>query len=104
MLEVGCFEGVHTIGLLSFTSTVVALDSRIENVTKTLARCAAYGVFPKTYVLNIDDEEQTSSLPEFEVLNHVGVLYHLFNQLAISKYYFQRFKPPNLSIPTTLWM
>lgn len=82
VLEVGCFEGVHTIGLLSFTPTVVALDSRIENVTKTLTRCSAYGVFPKTYVLDIDDEEQTISLPEFDVLHHVGVLYHLFDPVT----------------------
>ncbi|PUE35478.1 DUF1698 domain-containing protein [Limnohabitans sp. Hippo4] len=82
VLEVGCFEGVHTIGLLSFTPTVVALDSRIENVTKTLTRCSAYGVFPKTYVLDIDNEEQTTSLPEFDILHHVGVLYHLLDPVT----------------------
>jgi len=79
VLEVGCFEGVHTIGLLSHTSNVVAIDARIENVTKTLSRCAAYGVFPKAYVINIDDENQNALLPGFDVLHHVGVLYHLFD-------------------------
>lgn len=79
VLEVGCFEGVHTIGLLSHTSNVVAIDARIENVTKTLTRCAAYGVFPKTYVIDVDDQSQNALLPEFDVLHHVGVLYHLLD-------------------------
>lgn len=79
VLEVGCFEGVHTIGLLSYNASVVAIDARIENVVKTMARCAAYGVSPKVFVLDVDDRVQTSSLPEFEILHHVGVLYHLFD-------------------------
>jgi hypothetical protein len=82
VLEIGCFEGVHTIGLLLHTPTVVAIDSRIENVTKTLARCAAYGMFPKTFVLNIDEESQTESLPDFDLLHHVGVLYHLLDPVS----------------------
>jgi len=77
VLELGCFEGVHTIGLLSYTSSVLAIDARIENVTKTLARCAAYSTFPKVFVLNIDNAQQTGLIPMVDVLHHVGVLYHL---------------------------
>jgi tRNA (mo5U34)-methyltransferase len=79
ILEVGCFEGVHTIGLSQFSTDVYAVDVRIENVIKTLARSVAYGVFPKVFTLNIDDKIQTKLIPEIDILHHVGVLYHLFD-------------------------
>jgi tRNA (mo5U34)-methyltransferase len=79
ILEVGCFEGVHTIGLSKFSSEVYAVDVRIENVVKTLGRSAAYGVFPKVFTLNLDDQIQVELVPEVDVLHHVGVLYHLYD-------------------------
>src|SRR3954462_9773665 len=30
VLEFGCFEGIHTVGLLRFASEVTAVDARIE--------------------------------------------------------------------------
>lgn len=77
ILEVGCFEGVHTIGLLQFSNEVYAVDVRVLNVIKTLARSVAYGVFPKVFPLNLDDQIQTQLIPEVDILHHVGVLYHL---------------------------
>jgi tRNA (mo5U34)-methyltransferase len=32
VLEIGCFEGIHTIGLCNYSRRVYAVDSRIENV------------------------------------------------------------------------
>jgi tRNA (mo5U34)-methyltransferase len=76
VLEVGCFEGVHTIGLMWTGATVVALDSRAENVVKTAARCAVYGSEPR---LLVRDLERTDALDDIdcEFAHHVGVLYHL---------------------------
>jgi len=38
VLEIGCHEGVYTLGLAKYAKSVVALDGRIDNVMKTLGR------------------------------------------------------------------
>ena len=38
MREVGCFEGIHTIALCQLGAEVVAVDARIENTVKRIAR------------------------------------------------------------------
>lgn len=43
VLEIGCFEGIHTIGLCSYGAKVTAVDLRPINVIKTAVRLAAYG-------------------------------------------------------------
>jgi tRNA (mo5U34)-methyltransferase len=77
VLELGCFEGIHTIGLLLLGATVTAIDGRMENVLKTLARVWAYGM--KCDVAKWDFEEAPSALlpHRWDVLHHIGVLYHL---------------------------
>lgn len=80
VLEVGCFEGIHTIGLCSFGAEVTAVDLRPLNVIKTSVRLAAYGYSAK--VFPIDVEEPTLDLPEFDIVFHCGVLYHLENPVS----------------------
>jgi hypothetical protein len=77
VLELGCFEGIHTIGLLLLGASVTAVDGRMENVLKTLARVWAYGM--KCDVAKWDFEEAPSELlpDRWDVLHHIGVLYHL---------------------------
>ncbi len=77
VLEVGCFEGIHTAALCSLGADVTAIDSRIENVVKTVVRCALLGYHPS--VLRLDLEEPLPSHVDLacDVLHHVGVLYHL---------------------------
>jgi tRNA (mo5U34)-methyltransferase len=77
VLELGCFEGIHTIGLLLLGASVTAVDGRIENVLKTLARVWMYGM--KCDVAKWDFEEAPSELlpDRWDVLHHIGVLYHL---------------------------
>jgi tRNA (mo5U34)-methyltransferase len=77
VLELGCFEGVHTAGLCSFGARVTAIDSRIENVVKTIVRCAMFGYSPTVYVCDLEESEDRARLPQIEILHHVGVLYHL---------------------------
>lgn len=77
VLEVGCFEGVHTIGLCQFAKEVHAIDSRIENVVKTIVRTNLFGFKPSAMVCNIEDEKSFNALPQVDVMHHVGVLYHL---------------------------
>jgi SAM-dependent methyltransferase len=76
VLEVGCFEGIHTCGLAQLAREVIGLDSRIENVAKTIVRCALLGYRPRILCWDLE-----SGLPEIDishdVLHHVGVLYHL---------------------------
>jgi hypothetical protein len=76
VLELGCFEGVHTIGLCERGAIVTAIDARPENVVKTLARTGLYGHFPEVVLRDLEDPDAFSGL-EAEVAHHVGVLYHL---------------------------
>lgn len=78
VLEVGCFEGVHTVSLCSRGALVTAIDSRIENVIKTIVRSNYYGFSPN--VFNCDVENLSSDMiPKIKAdyVHHVGVLYHL---------------------------
>ena len=76
VLEVGCFEGVHTIGLMWTGATVVGLDSRPENVIKTAARCGMYGCAPRLLVRDLERPDALADI-DCEFAHHVGVLYHL---------------------------
>lgn len=82
VLEVGCFEGVHTAGLCLFSRDVTAVDGRVENVVKTLVRTAMLGFRPTVFVCNVEDSRQAGRLPEVDVVHHVGVLYHLQDPVA----------------------
>lgn len=78
VLEVGCFEGVHTISLCLQGAQVTAIDSRVENVVKTMVRSGFYGVHPDVRVCDLETLGDTP--PDWmatDVLFHVGVLYHL---------------------------
>ncbi len=77
VLEVGCFEGIHTIALSGLAKKVTAVDSRIENVVKTIIRCAFFGFSPTVFKCNIEEKPIKIGLPSLDVIHHVGVLYHL---------------------------
>jgi hypothetical protein len=77
VLEVGCFEGVHTIGLAMAGADVTAVDSRIENVVKTLVRANLFGHKPTSFVCDLEKAEDVQRLPQVDFTHHVGVLYHL---------------------------
>lgn len=75
VLEVGSFEGVHTIALCQRAEDVVAVDARIVNVAKTAVRCAMYGVHPTVFMANMETWDPDDF--DFDVVFHIGVLYHL---------------------------
>lgn len=77
VLEVGCFEGVHTIALTRYARDVHAIDSRIENVVKTLVRTNLFGTKPTVSLCDIEDVDQFERIPAVDVVHHVGVFYHL---------------------------
>jgi SAM-dependent methyltransferase len=77
VLEVGCFEGLHTLGLLHFTDDVTAVDLRPINVCKTLMRLSMHGASAKVFVA--DCEQLDASFGRFDIVFHFGVLYHLDN-------------------------
>jgi len=82
VLEVGCFEGVHTIALADRAREVTAIDSRIEHVVKTVLRCYLYGHAPEVRRCNVELADEMAALPEVDVVHHVGVLYHLVDPVA----------------------
>ncbi|MBW4613045.1 MAG: methyltransferase domain-containing protein [Desmonostoc vinosum HA7617-LM4] len=78
VLEIGCFEGIHTIALAKLAQQVTAFDARIENVVKTIVRCSLFGLHPTIFKLNIEEDCQNyQDLLKTDVMHHVGVLYHL---------------------------
>jgi tRNA (mo5U34)-methyltransferase len=77
VLELGCFEGIHTAALCERAAHVVAIDSRVENVVKTAARCAVLGYRPELQLVDLEDELPADLDLSCDVLHHVGVLYHL---------------------------
>lgn len=78
VLEVGCFEGIHTIGLCKFSNDVRALDSRIENVVKTMVRSGFFEVKPSVFIWDLERGiPQDDPRFDVDVVHHVGVLYHL---------------------------
>ena len=80
VLEVGCFEGVHTAALCALTQHVIAVDSRIVNVVKTIVRCAMSGGYrPTVFKCDIekDLDDEFWRYRDVDVVHHVGVLYHL---------------------------
>src|SRR5262245_17362041 len=63
VLEIGCFEGVHTTGLALFAKHVKACDSRIANVVKTAVRCAMYQVTPTVFLWDVEKAIPASQDP-----------------------------------------
>jgi tRNA (mo5U34)-methyltransferase len=76
VLEVGCFEGIHTVALAERAKVMTAVDARIENVVKTIVRASLYGFKPTVFRLDLEGDVEMRRL-EADVLFHVGVLYHL---------------------------
>ena len=77
VLEIGCFEGIHTIGLSMYAKKVIAVDARIENVVKTIVRCSLFGYHPTVFRLDVEKRPLDEKLLAADVAYHVGVLYHL---------------------------
>jgi Methyltransferase domain len=77
VLEFGCFEGIHTVALSEYARRVTAIDVRIENVVKTIVRCALYGHHPTVFKCNVEERPLNLDWLRADVAFHVGVLYHL---------------------------
>ena len=79
VLEIGCFEGVHTIGLCQRAQRVTAVDARVENVVKTIVRCAFHACHPAVFTCDIEAADASTELASLnaDLVHHVGVLYHL---------------------------
>jgi SAM-dependent methyltransferase len=77
VLEFGCFEGIHTVGLARLARRVTAVDGRIENVVKTIVRTSLYGCHPTVFQYDVEKVPVDADLLQADVLHHVGVLYHL---------------------------
>ena len=77
VLEIGCFEGVHTVGLGMFSGKVTAIDSRVENVVKSMVRTSFFGSHCDIFLCDIESKKDFKLLPQVDYVHHVGVLYHL---------------------------
>lgn len=81
VLEIGCFEGAHTLSLLQYTDNVTAIDVRPKNVINTIIRVSLFGKYPKVLVYNTEDLNK-NSFGFFDLIFHCGVLYHLKDPAA----------------------
>ncbi|RYG30529.1 MAG: class I SAM-dependent methyltransferase, partial [Burkholderiales bacterium] len=77
VLEIGCFEGIHSLGLMHHGADVTGIDVRPINVIKTLTRVSMHGKAIKAFVH--DASEISSGLGRFDLIFHFGVLYHMNN-------------------------
>lgn len=79
VLEIGCFEGVHTVALCQRAGRVTAIDARIDNVVKTIVRSALHGCHPDVFTCDIEAPGASAELAglDADFVHHVGVLYHL---------------------------
>jgi SAM-dependent methyltransferase len=82
VLEIGCFEGIHTAGLLQYAAKVKAVDSRVENVVKTIVRCAMLGGHPQIFACDVESVPADAELLAADYAHHVGVLYHLHDPVS----------------------
>jgi len=82
VLEVGCFEGIHTIALAGYGAKVTAIDSRIENVAKTIVRIWSFGLDATVLKCDVEQGEDFDKVPEVDITHHVGVLYHLVDPIT----------------------
>lgn len=79
VLEIGCFEGIHTIALCQRALRVTAVDARLENVVKTIVRCSLHGCHPDVFTCDVEAATAAGELTALQAdyVHHVGVLYHL---------------------------
>jgi hypothetical protein len=77
VLEIGCFEGAHTLGLCQLGAQVIAIDSRVENVVKTIVRTACFDHHPRVFVCDVERRPLPADQLRAEFCHHVGVFYHL---------------------------
>lgn len=82
VLELGCFEGIHTTALAGFARHVTACDSRVANVAKTAVRCAMFQVPVILFVWDVEKPLPPGQDANCDVLHHVGVLYHLLDPVS----------------------
>lgn len=82
VLEVGCFEAIHTIALANHGARVTAIDSRIENVVKTITRLWGFGFAADVFQCDVEKPQDFARVPEVDVTHHVGVLYHLADPVS----------------------
>lgn len=82
VLEVGCFEGIHTIALAGYGARVFGIDSRIENVAKTMVRTWSFGFDATVFKCDVEQEIDFAKVPEVDVTHHMGVLYHLVDPVT----------------------
>jgi hypothetical protein len=54
-----------------------AVDSRIENVAKTMVRTGFYGWPVRAFKCDVERPQDFASSPEADIVHHIGVLYRL---------------------------
>lgn len=82
VLEVGCFEGIHTVSLAGYGAKVTGVDSRIENVAKTMLRAWGFGLEATILRCDVERDDEFATLPKVDVVVHIGVLYHLVDPIT----------------------
>jgi hypothetical protein len=76
VLELGSHEGNHTVQLAELAREVVAVEVRPKNIVGALVRLFVHDVANVRLVLG-DVRDLDASFGRFDLLFHVGVLYHL---------------------------
>jgi tRNA (mo5U34)-methyltransferase len=82
VLELGCFEGIHTIALAQTGAIVTAVDARIEHVCKTIVRCGLFQLAVTVHIWDVEKIPPENLCIECDYVSHIGVLYHLVDPVS----------------------
>lgn len=78
ILEVGCAGGFNTIKLAQLCKLVIGLDVRPKNLISTMINAWVHNLKNIEYILyDLNKENLNFNLPNFNIIYHTGVLYHL---------------------------
>jgi hypothetical protein len=90
VLELGCYEGHHSVSLAQHAKHVTAIDGRIENVLKTMIKIWATKMETRatSNLINLERENLKGQLKlaglatGYDLIHHRGVLYHLSDPIT----------------------
>lgn len=82
VLEIGCFEGIHTTALSQYGADVWGCDARVVNIVKSAVRCAMFQAPARFFLWDVEQPIPEGQARNWDIAHHVGVFYHLLDPVG----------------------